>query len=112
MAYEIHTKLFKPDTFSTYDEAKLLEVFYVGMRVDYSLKSPDGGIKEVKFKKSVMATIEQLDKKIEDVQKQIFQLEINNLIPLEEKEDLMTYYQNRLRSYLQRKSSQEKVKVS
>jgi len=93
-----------PEIFCTsYVDVRIWEAFFRGMQIDYSLTYPGGSTMKVNFKSNIMKAIEQLDIDIETAKKQLHNLSESKSISNKERNDLMRYYEEKIRSYTNRR---------
>ena len=90
--------------FDFYKDVRVWEAFFRGVQMNYSLIYPNGNIMKVNFKLNNMATIEQLDVKIETVKKQLYYICECKSISNKERNDLRQYYEEKLESYIARRN--------
>jgi len=105
MAYSIYSNELPETVIKTYPEVRLMEAFFRGMKINYTLVSSNGEEMQVTFLRLETMSLDVLETKIEMVLNQIKLLERNNKIESKEKVELQTYYRNKLSSYVNRKKS-------
>lgn len=86
-------------------ELRIKEAFFRGMNINYSIVYPSGIIMEVTFKETYMESINELDQKITRIKQQMKHLSEAKNISEHDRTDLRKYYENKLKSYTNRKDS-------
>lgn len=108
MSFTIYTTDQGEKVFSSHEDARVFEAFCLGMGIDYSMTYPDGQVKSIEFKKGIMQSIIDIDEKIKRVNQQLYFLEENKNISTQERTEIKAYYENKLKSYKERRSALSK----
>ncbi|WP_340074496.1 hypothetical protein [Leptobacterium sp. I13] len=89
----------------SYESLRVYEAFLRGMKMDYTIIYPDETRMQVSFKENKMTQITELDEKIDELKKQLLYLADNKHISEKERNELRTYYENKLTDYTDSKTA-------